>query len=111
MLKRQRFEDSERNATELRASKRPCIDENDNKEGQGSNKYQDRNKYQGSDGRYVPLPLRLQKELNHSTDLGKETKSLNYLVCIQKLPYQIIANFMLEFPGREGSKAPKKNPY
>lgn len=35
VLKRQRFEDSESDATEPRASKRPRVDEHDNEEGQG----------------------------------------------------------------------------
>ena len=39
MLKRQQFEDSESDATELRASKRPRVDEYDNEEGQDSDKY------------------------------------------------------------------------
>ena len=39
MLKCQRFKDGVRDATKLNASKRPHIDENDNEEGQGSDKY------------------------------------------------------------------------
>lgn len=40
--------------------------------------------------------------------MSKEIKSLNYLVCISKLLHQIIANFVLKFPGRKSSKAQKK---
>lgn len=79
--------------------------EHDNEEEQSSDKYQD------SGDKYIPLPLHPQKESNRLTDLGEATRSLNYLVCIPKLPYQIIANFMLEFQGRKGSKAQKKNLY
>ena len=39
VLKRQQFEDSESDATEPRALKRPCMDVHDNEEGQSSNEY------------------------------------------------------------------------
>ena len=78
------------------------MDENDKKEGQGSDKYQ------GSSARYVFLSPCLQKESNRLTDLCEKTKSLNHLVWIPKLPYQIIANFVLEFLDGEGSKDQKK---
>ena len=74
MLKRQRFKDSKSDARKGRASKRPRVDEHDNKEGQRSDKYQDKS------ARYVPLPPYPQKESNRITDLGKGTKSLNHLV-------------------------------
>ena len=38
-LKRQQFEDSESDATEPKASKRPRVDANDNEEGQSSDEY------------------------------------------------------------------------
>ena len=39
-LKHWRFEDSESDSTEQRASKRPRMNVHDNEEGQGSDKYQ-----------------------------------------------------------------------
>ena len=102
MLKRQRFKDNESDTIEPRVSKRPRVDEYDNEEVQGLDEYQSKG------GRYVLLLPCPQKESNHLTDLGEVIRSLNHLVCISKLPYQIIANFVLEFPGGKGSKAQKK---
>ena len=104
-LKRQQFEDSESDAIEPRASKRPRVDAHNNKKWQGLDEYQ------GKGGRYIPLPPLPQKESNRPINLAEGTRSLNHLVCIPKLPYQIIANFALEFSGGEGSKAKKKNLY
>ena len=61
-LKRQQFEDSESDAMELKALKRPRVDAHDNKERQGLDKYQ------GKGGRYIPLSSLPQKESNCPTN-------------------------------------------
>ncbi len=60
----------------------------DNKEGQSLDKYKDRNK--NEDVGYVPIPfiapsLLPQKHLNHSINIGVETKNLNHFVYILKI--------------------------
>lgn len=90
---------------EPKVSKYLFIDMHDNKEGQDLEKYQDK------DSRYVFLLLYPQNESNGPTDLGEGTRSLNHLLCISKLPHQIIANFVLEFLGGGGLKAQKNNLY
>lgn len=99
MFKYQQFEDRKSDAIKPKALKRPYVDKYDNKERQGLDKYQN------SSGRYIPLSSCLQKELNRLTDLSKRIKSLNHLICISKLSYQIITNFLLEFLDKEGLKA------
>lgn len=101
MLNYQQFKYSKSDATELKASKCPCINEHDNEEGQGLDKYQ------AKDGRYIFFHLCPPKKSNRLTNLGKKSRSLNYLIYIQKLLYQIIAYWILEFLNREGLKAQK----
>ena len=74
MLKRQQFKDNESDIMEPKTSKWLHVDEHDNKEKQGLDKYQ------GKDGKYVPLFLCSQKKSNRQTDLGEGTKRLNHLV-------------------------------
>ena len=111
MLKRQRFEDSRSDKMEPKGSKRQRLDKRDNKE---------RNGLDGDEGkimdvRYIPplfIPLLFPRKVsNRRSDLGKGIRSLNHLVCISKICYWRSANFALEFPGRGGSKAQKKNLY
>ena len=110
LLKRLWFEESGSNKTEPKESKRQRLDENDNEEGNSL----DKDKDEIESVIYVPPPfvslsLFLQKVSNHPSTLGEGTRSLNHLVCISKICYSRRANFALEFPGREGSKAQKKN--
>ena len=59
----------------------------DNEKGQSLDEYEDVD--DGDDIGYVPLlfvaVLPLRKELNHLTDMGERTRSLNHLVCILKI--------------------------
>lgn len=65
----------------LKISKRPRIDIYYNE------KRKNLKEYQSKSGRYVLLISQTKKESNRLTDLGKEIKSQNYLVCISKLPH------------------------
>ena len=112
LLKQQQFEESRNDKTEAKGSKRQCLDEYDDEEGNSL----DEDESEIEVARYVlppfipllPLP---QKVSNRPSDLGEGTRSLNHLVCIPKICYSRSANFALEFPGRRGSKAQKKNLY
>ena len=77
------------------------MDTHNNEKGQDLDKYQDKG------GSYVPLCPLPHIESNRPTNLGERTKILNYLVCISKLSYLVIANFALEFSNRRGSKTKK----
>lgn len=68
-------------------------------------KEQHLDEYQDNGDRYILLLLPLEKESNRPTNLGKETKSLNHLICIPKLPHQVIVNFAFGFANGEGLKA------
>lgn len=85
MLKRQQFEDDESDETASRVEKSQRLDERDDEEGQGLDKYEG----EGEGDRYVSLPfitpLPPQKKSNRPSDLGKGTRSLNHLLCIQKI--------------------------
>lgn len=112
LLKRQRFEESGSDETEPKGSKRQRLDERDDEEGNSLD--EDEGEIEGA--RYVPppfvpLPPLPRKVSNRPSDLGEGTRSLNHLVCIPKICYSRSANFALEFPGRGGSKAQKKNLY
>ena len=112
LLKHQRFEESGSDETEPKRSKRQRLDERDNKEENSLDEEED--EIEGA--RYIPSPfvplLSLpQKVSNRPSDLGERTKSLKYLVCIPKIYYSRSANFALEFPGKGGLKALKKNLY
>lgn len=72
-------------------------------------KGQDLDKFQDKDGKYISLLFFLQKESNCLTNLSKGTRSLNYLIYILKLLYQVITNFALEFPGKKSLKTKKKS--
>ena len=112
LLKRQRFEESGSDETEPKESKHQRLDEHDDEEGNNLDK--DEGEIEGA--RYIlppfiPLLLLPQKVSNRPSNLGKRTRSLNYLVYIPKICYSRSVNFALEFPGRGGSKAQKKNLY
>lgn len=112
LLKRQRFEESGSDETEPKGLKRQRLDERDDEEGNSLD--EDEGEIEGA--RYVPppfvpLPPLPRKVSNRPSDLGEGTRSLNHLVCIPKICYSRSANFALEFPGRGGSKAQKKNLY
>ena len=112
LLKRQRFEESGSDETEPKRLKRQRLDERDDEEGNSLD--EDEGEIEGA--RYVLFPFVLllllpQKVSNCPSDLGEKIRSLNHLVCIPKISYLRSANFALEFPGRGGSKAQKKNLY
>ena len=128
MLKYQQFGDSGNIMIEPRGWNPQRLDERDNEEGNGLNNEEgkglddkegnslgkDEGEIEG--GRYVsspfvPLLLLFQKVSNRLSDLGKETKSLKYIVYISKICYSRNANFALDFPGRGGSKVSKKDFY
>ena len=75
------------------------MDVNDNKKAQNLEEYYDKG------DRYVLIFPRPQKESNPLIHLDKETKSFNYLVYIVKLPYKLIAIFVIEFLNEKDSKA------
>ena len=85
VLKRQRFKDSGSDKMEPRGSKQQRLDLHDNKEEENLDEFEGENKKEGIG--YVPLPFitSLRKESNHSTNMGKETRSLNHLVYIPKI--------------------------
>ncbi len=70
---------------EPRVSKRQCVGVYDDEEGLSLDKYEG----EGEDVGYVPLPFVAlpppRKESNRPTDMGKGTRSLNYLVYILKI--------------------------
>ena len=112
LLKCQRFEESESDETEPKGSKRQCLDERDDEKGNSLD--EDEAEIEGAryvPSPFVPLPPLPQKVSNRLSDLGEGTRSLNHLICIPKICYSRSANFALEFPGRGGSKAQKKNLY
>lgn len=86
MLKRQRFKDSKSDKIALKVEKCQRLNEYNNKEGQGLDKYDG----EGEGDRYIffafitLIPL-FQKELNRLSDLSKRPRSLNHLVCIPKI--------------------------
>lgn len=75
----------------------------DNKKRQSLEKYYNKN------NKYVLFLFWSQKKSNCQIDLGKRTKSLNYLICLSKLLYQIIINFVFKIPDRKNSKVQKKS--
>ena len=85
MLKRQRFEDSKIDKIESKSSKHQQLDLRNNEEEEGLDKFEDEGEEKGI--RYISLlfvtPSR--KESNRPTNISKETKSLNHLVCIPKI--------------------------
>ncbi len=85
VLKRQRFEDSGSDVTELRGSKRQRLDVHDDEEGEGLDEIESEGERE--DIGYVPLTFIAppQKESNRPTDMGEGTRSLNHLVCIPKI--------------------------
>ena len=106
LLKRQRFEESGSDETEPKGLKRQRLDERDDEEGNSLD--EDEGEIEGAryvSPPFVPLPSLPRKVSNRPSDLGKGTKSLNHLVCILKICYLRNANFALDFPGKEGSKA------
>ena len=109
VLKCQQFKKSGSDKTELKGSKRQRLDKRDDEKENSLDKDDDKIK----STRYIPPSFVLfsplfRKVLNCSSDLGKGTRSLNYLICIPKICYLRSANFVLEFSGRGGSKAQKK---
>ena len=85
MLKRQQFKDSGCDKIKPRGSKCQQLYIHDNKEGKGLDKFEDEGKRK--DIRYILLLFvaPFQKESNYLIDMGKRTKSLNYLICIPKI--------------------------
>lgn len=109
---RQQFKNSPSDKTEWSISKHQQLNLHDDKEEQGFDKYES----EGEDERYVtflfiaPSPPP-QRESNRLTDLGKGTRSLIISYTYWKSATQRSANFVLEFPGKKGSKLQKKNLY
>ncbi len=66
---------------EPRGLKRQRLDARDDEEGEGLDEFE------GEDIGYVPLPFvaPLRNGSNRPTDMGEGTRSLNHLVCIQKI--------------------------
>ncbi len=85
VLKRQQFEHSGSDETELRGSKRQRLDLRDDEVGEGLDKFESED--EGEDIGYVLFPFIAppRKESNRLTDIGEGTRSLNYLVCIPKI--------------------------
>ncbi len=85
VLKRQRFEDSKSEETEPKVPKHQRMGMHNDKERLSLDKYKDERK----NVKYVPLPFVApsppRKESNRPTDMGKQTKNLNHLVCIPKI--------------------------
>ncbi len=71
--------------TEPRGLKRQRLDVRDNKEGESLDEFE--SKSEKEDIGYVLLPFVAppQKVSNRPTDMGEGTRSLNHLVCIQKI--------------------------
>ena len=80
MLKRQRFEDSESKEMEPKGSKRQWLYARGNKEGEDLDGFEDESEEKAIGYVLLPFVALPQKELNRPTDMGKRTKSLNYLV-------------------------------
>lgn len=78
------------------------MDVYNNEEGQRLDEYQDKA------DKYIQLFLFSQKKSNRPTNSGKVTRNLNHFLCIAKLLYQIISNFVLEIRGGKNLKAKKK---
>ena len=103
------IEESGSDETKSKGLKRQRLDEYDDKKGNSLDEDEDgieRARYVLPP--FVPLPPLPQRVSNRPSDLGKGTRSLNYLVYIPKIYYSRSANFALEFPGKGGSKAQKK---
>lgn len=108
MLKQSQSEYIKSNVTESRALKCLYVDKLNNIKRKNSYKYW------SEDGRYIFLLFCLQKESNRLIDLidlGKKSRSLTYIICIPKMSYPIIANFVLVFLRKKSLKAQIKNLY
>lgn len=85
MLKRQQFEDTESNKTEPNRTKRQHLNGHDNEKQNDFDK--DESKIKST--RYIPILFMSlffsQKMSNRLSNLGKKTRSLNYLECIPKI--------------------------
>ena len=80
VFKRQQFEGSGSEKTELRGSKHQQLYARNNEKRESLDKFE--NEGEGEVIRYVPLLFIAlpQKESNCLTDMGEETKSLNHLI-------------------------------
>ena len=87
VLKYQQFEDNRSDKTKLKDSKCQRLDAYDNKEGENLDKLEGKDKGEGEDIGYTPLPFiaLLQKESNRLTDISEGINSLNHLVYILKI--------------------------
>ena len=112
LVKRRQFKQSESDKIEPNRLKRQRFNKRDNEEGNSLNE----DKGEIESARYVPPPFvplspLFQKLSNRLSNLGEGTISKNHLIYIPKIYYSRSAQFALEFLGRGGSKAQKKNLY